>query len=435
MLSLTHARSDAHLEFSMSLIRITLALAASLAVASAIAGDNWTRFRGNDGQGLSADTVPTEWNGVEDVSWKSDLPGKGSSSPIVVGGKVFLTCFTGNSDPDAQRHLVCIDAISGEKLWTRSVDVATRDDAYSGFLTEHGYSSATPVSDGKNVYAFYGKTGVWAYTVDGEELWHVDVGQMSSNRRWGSAASPVLFGDVLIVNASEEDRAIVGLDTKDGSTKWRAPYELLELCYSTPVLVEGEGGVTEAVFSMPGEVWGLNPTNGKLRWYCEIDNGGNVSPSVVVSEKAFYTFGGYPQQQTNAIKRGGRKDISQSHRVWNSRDSSYVATPLLDDGKLQWVSDRGQVFVVDAESGETLVQSRLRGVASGGRPFYASPVKAGDHIYVVSRHSGTYVFKADGKMTQVVQNPPLDESDFNATPAIVDGRMYIRSDEALYCIE
>ena len=402
---------------------------------STLSADDWSRFRGPTGQGIADSAVPVEWNSSEHVTWSFDLPGAGSSSPIVIGNRIFVTCYSGEAAADSRRHLICVDADSGKELWQRSIDGPQNEDDYRGYLTEHGYASGTPVSDGKNVYAFFGKAGVVAYTVEGQKLWQKDVGQQSSNRRWGSGSSPVLFDDILIVNASEESRAIIGLNAIDGQQLWKAEYDRLELCYATPVLVKGDGDVTEAVISMPGEVWGLNAGNGKLRWYCEIDNGGNVSPGVVVSDDALFTFGGFPQQQTNAIKRGGRKDITDSHRLWQSKDSSYVATPLILDSHLYWVSDRGQAFVADAKTGETVQRTRLTGLKSGGRPVYASPVKAGDHIYVVSRRSGIYVFEANPSLTQVAQNEPLDDSDFNGTPAFSDGRMYIRSNKSLYCIK
>lgn len=399
-----------------------------------VSGSDWTRFRGPNGQGVTAEKVPVEWS-TESAKWTLDLPGEGSSSPIVVGGKIFVTCYSGVDGADSRRTIVCADAQTGKMVWSDSVAGPQRDDSYSGFLREHGYASGTPVSDGTHVYAFFGKAGVVAWDMEGKKIWQKDVGQMSSNRRWGSAASPLLHDGLLIVNASEENRAILGLDAATGEEKWRAEYAGLELCFATPVLVEGDGGVMEAVISMPGEVWGINVENGKLRWYCEIDNGGNVSPSVVVGEDAFYTFGGYPAQQTNAIRRGGRKDISGSHRLWQGRDSSYVATPVLSDGHLYWVSDRGQAYSVNAKSGETVTRSRLQGLQSGGRPVYASPVKAGDHIYVVTRRSGTYVYEATPQMKQVHVSPPLDDTDFNATPAVADGRIYVRSNKALYCFE
>lgn len=414
--------------------RIASVMLTCVVSGSVLQAADWARFRGPDGQGTAESAVPVEWNTDSSIAWSLDLPGAGSSSPIVVDGRIFLTCYSGESGTDAKRYLICVDADSGKELWRDSVSAPQREDAYRGYLTEHGYASATPVSDGRNVYAFFGKAGVVACTVEGKRLWHKDVGQLSSNRRWGSAASPVLFNDILIVNASEESRAILGLSTADGSEQWKAEYDRLELCYATPVLVKGEGDVMEAVISMPGEVWGLNPANGKLRWYCEIDNGGNVSPGVVVSDDAFYTFGGFPQQQTNAIKRGGRKDVTESHRLWQSRDSSYVATPLFLDSHLYWVSDRGQAFCVNCRTGETVTRTRLTGLESGGRPVYASPVKSGEHIFVVTRRSGTYVFEAGPEMKQAARNEALDDSDFNGTPAVSNGRMYLRSNKALYCI-
>ncbi|MEO1529937.1 MAG: PQQ-binding-like beta-propeller repeat protein [Planctomycetota bacterium] len=406
-----------------------------LFVQTNLFAQEWGRFRGNDGQGIADCTAPVKWTETKGVAWAFDLPGAGSSSPIIVGDRIFVTYYKGERGADAERGIVCVSTKSGELLWKDSVDAPEREDSYSGYLTEHGYASGTPTSNGSHVFAFFGKAGAVAWTIDGKKVWQKDLGQMSANRRWGSGGSPVLHGDTLIVNASEEARAIIGLDANTGEEKWKAEYDRLELTYATPVIVEGEGKVMEAVISMPGEVWGLNIETGKLRWFCEINNGGNVSPSVVVGKDAFYTFGGYPAQETNAIKRYGRKDITESHNLWYSRDSSYVPTPLLHDGHLYWVSDRAQAFSMNAETGETVTRQRLSGIASGGRPVYSSPVKAGDHIYVVTRRSGTYVFKATPEMEQVVQNPPLDDSDFNATPAIVGNAIYIRSNKRLYCIK
>jgi len=417
----------------MKKFSLLIVLAISL-VATSLNAEDWSRFRGSDGQGISDSAVPVEWDTDKNVAWSLDLPGAGSSSPIVVDGRVFVTFYEGETGADAKRGLACVDAASGKLLWQESVAASEQEDAYSGYLTEHGYASGSPVSDGQHVFAFFGKAGAVAYTMDGKKLWQKDLGQMSGNRHWGSGSSPVLFNDILIVNASEEARAIIGVEAATGKELWKAEYDRLELCYATPVIVAGEGGDMEAVISMPGEVWGLNATNGKIRWFCDIGNGGNVSPSVVVGEDAFYTFGGYPAQETNAIKRGGRKDVTDSHRLWQSRDSSYVATPLLYDGHLYWVTDKGQAFCVNAKSGETVTRNRLTGLASGGRPVYASPVKAGDHIYVVTRRSGTFVFEATPEMKQIALNPPLDDSDFSGTPAVVDSRIYLRSNSKLYCI-
>lgn len=403
-------------------------------VGSTAFAEDWNRFRGPNGQGIVEDNIPLTWSANEHVAWKFDLPGEGSSSPIIVGNRIFVTCYSGEGN-DAKRHIVCVDAETGKQLWQDSVSGPQREDGYQGFLKEHGFASGTPVSNGKHVFTFFGKAGAVAWTVDGQKAWQKNLGQQSSNRRWGSGASPVLHDGILIVNASEESRAIYGLDASTGEEIWKAEYDQLELCYATPVLTEGEGSVMEAVISMPGEVWGLNASNGKLRWYCEIDNGGNVSPSVVVGDDLFYTFGGYPEQQTNAIRRGGRKDVSKTHREWQARDSSYVPTPLLFADHLFWVTDKGQAFCVNAKTGKTVTRARLQGLKSGGRSVYASPIKVGDNIYVVTRRSGTYVFDATPEMKQITKSEPLDDSDFNATPAVSNGRVYLRSNKAVYCVK
>lgn len=400
-----------------------------------LSAEDWVRFRGNDGQGIADCSVPVQWDPAKDVAWSLDLPGEGSSSPIVVKDRVFVTYYKGQSGDDAERGIVCVDANTGELLWKDMVAAPDREDAYSGYLTEHGYASGSPTSNGTHVFAFFGKAGAVAWTIEGKQVWQKDLGQMSANRRWGSGGSPVIYENTLIINASEEARAIIGLDVATGNELWKAEYGGLELCYATPVVVDGDGGVMEAVISMPGEVWGLNAETGKLRWFCETQTGGNVSPSVVVGKNAFYTFGGYPAQETNAIKRGGRKNVTDTHSLWFSRDSSYVPTPLLHDGHLYWVSDRGQAFCMNAESGETVTRNRLPDLASGGRPVYSSPVKAGEHIYVVTRRSGTYVFDANPEMELVAHNDPLDESDVNSTPAILNDSVYIRSNRKLYCIK
>ena len=406
----------------------------TLLTAATARTESWNRFRGSDGQGKADSGAVTKWDEQFNVAWKLDLPGSGSSSPIIAGDRVFVTCYAGEVGGSAKRMLISVDAKTGKQQWTHVLPAPDGEDDYRGYITEHGYASGSAVSDGENVYAFFGKAGVVALTVEGKVLWTKQVGNMSSNRRWGSGSSLVLAGEILIVNASEEARAILGLNKNDGSEAWKAEYDLLELCYATPVVVEGEGGVMEAVIAMPGEAWGLNPATGKLRWFFETGTGGNVSPSVVVGENAFYTFGGYPQQQSIAIKRRGRGDITSSHSIWESRDSSYVATPLWHNGHLFWVTDRGFAISMNAATGETVTKMRLENLKSGGRPVYASPILIGEELVVVTRKSGTLVFDTTPEMKLIRQNPPLDESQFNATPAVSDGSLYLRSDKRLYCV-
>ena len=333
-----------------------------------------------------------------------------------------------------ERHLVCIDPADGAVRWSKSFVAELPEDAYRGFLTEHGYASNTPVTDGEHVYVFFGKSGVYAFDLRGNQRWQVDVGKESSSRRWGSAASLILYEDTVIVNASEESQSIRALDKKTGQQKWKTEARFLELSFGTPALVSLDDGRDELVLGVPNELWGLDPKTGKLVWYATTGLGGNICPSVVVDGDVMFVFGGRPGG-SRAIRAGGKDDVTESHAVWTGRNSSYVATPLLYEGHLYWIDDRGQAYCVKADSGELVYRERMPDVQSGGRPFYASSVLADGKLYVVSRWNGTFVLAAKPEFEQLGQNRfESDESDFNGTPAIGDGRIYLRSDKFLYCV-
>lgn len=410
------------------LLSATLFLAAAQCEA-----ENWPRFRGPEGLGYAADPAPPlTWSDTENLRWKTKLPGAGSSSPIVWGDRIFLTSYSGEGASLA-RQVLAVSKSSGKILWEKAIANESSEDPYRGFITEHGYASNTPVTDGERLYVFLGKSGVLAYDLEGEELWRVDVGQESSNREWGSAASLVLYKNLLIVNASEESQSIRALDKASGDEVWKVESSRLELCYNTPTLAQDESGRDELIVPTPNEVWSLNPMTGKLRWYAATPLDGNVTPSAVVEKGVAYLYGGRPGAAI-AVRLGGRGDVTDSHVLWQVRDSSYVATPLLHDGHLYWASDRGQAFCVNAETGETVYRQRLP-VQSGGRPFYASPVLVGDRLIVPSRYDGVFVFAASPDFQQVAVNRfASDDSQFNATPAVVDGEILLRSDAYLYCV-
>lgn len=403
------------------------------AVLPAAAEDNWSRFRGADGLGVGTGaTIPTKFGDSENLKWKTKLPGAGSSSPIVWGNRVFLTSYSRDGGA-LQRQIVCIDRDNGSIVWTRTVDSERSDDPYSGFLREHGYASNTPVTDGERLFVFLGKSGVHAFSMDGKPLWQVDVGNESNPRQWGSGASLILYKDKVIVNATEESRSIRALNKATGEQVWIVQQNALDLCYNTPTIGKSESGRDELIVPVPDEVWSLNPDTGKLRWYAATPCDSNVSPSAIVKDGIAYLYGGRGGGAT-AVRLGGRGDVTETHVLWSERDSSYVATPLLHAGHLFWASDRGQAYCVDATSGETVHRARLR-VSSGGRPFYASPVLSGDKLIIPSRYDGIFVFAATPEMEQLAVNKFAgDDSQFNATPAVVDGQMFLRSDAYLYCI-
>jgi outer membrane protein assembly factor BamB len=406
-----------------------------------LARADWPRFRGPNGNPIESAAVPDTWSADENIRWKVDLPGPGSSSPCIAGDLVFVTCYTGygtsRTDPgqpaNLTRHLLCFDRRTGALRWERAVKARRTDDPYRGMIQEHGYASSTPATDGKRVFVFYGKTGLFAYDLEGNELWSADLGDGSAVMGWGSAASPIVHEGVVIMNASAESEALVALNAENGQEVWRAQAGGLAGTWCTPVVVEAEvdgNKRQEVVLGVPGEVWGLNFKTGKLAWYATGVDENVLCTSLVAGPGTVYLVGGRAGTAV-AVRLGGKGDVSQTHVLWTARVGSYVPSPLLHEGRLYWVSDRGIACCINAENGEVAYRERL----PGNPAFYASVVLAGDKLYAVSRLNGTYVLEARPEFKLVAQNVISDDSsDFSATPAVADGCLYLRSQRRLYCV-
>jgi outer membrane protein assembly factor BamB len=419
--------------------------------ANSIANENsqelvWNRFRGRGGRGISEErTIPVSWSDSENLRWKLDLPGPGSSSPILTEKYVFLTSYTGYGDEKQtggkmdllKRHLHCIDRTDGKLRWTKSVNAVQPEDPYQGMgIPEHGYATNTPTTDGEYVYAFFGKSGLYAYDLDGNEQWNVSVGTESGNRGWGTASSLLLYKDMVIVNASEESQSLMAFDRRTGKTVWSSPASTLELAYGTPTIVRVNETRDDLVIAVPGEVWGLNPLTGKLVWYAEMTLTGNLSPSVIQDGDMLYVFGGYRSSGSLALRTGGVGDVTKSHIAWTSRNSSYVVTPVLHEGHLYWIDDQGMYFCAKASTGELVQKKRVPGIESKGRPIYASPILVDGKIYAQTRGSGLFVIAGEPEMKILHQNKfESDHSVFNGTPAVSNGQLFLRSYASLYCVE
>jgi outer membrane protein assembly factor BamB len=412
---------------------------------TAQATDGWSRFRGPNGSGVARDArPPVTWSDTQNLKWRTDLPGPGTSSPILVGDRLFVTAWsgfadgTGDNPANLRRHLVCLDQRTGKVLWDRTVKGESQVDPYTGYLKEHGYASHTPVSDGERVYVFFGKAGALAFDLEGNQLWQVNLGTGSNERIWGTASSPILHRDTVILNASEESHALYALDRKTGRQVWKTEAAALELAFGTPAFAPN-GGQIDLVIAVPNEVWGLNPDTGKLRWFAQSGLPQNIAPSIVVGDGLAFAFGGFPRLGAIAVKLGGKGDVTPTHVAWSSNRSTYIPTPVLHEGSLYFASDTGFATCLDAKTGELVYQERLPGASSsgrGGKPFYASPVLAGGHLYAVSRRNGTFVYEAKPEFRLVAHNTfSSDDSQFNATPAVSGMRLFLRSDKHLYCVE
>lgn len=404
----------------------------------------WTRFRGPNGTGISDDSrIPIEWSDSKNLRWKASLPGPGSSSPIVSDNYVFITAYSGYGEEsdtgdiqNLQRHVLAFDRKTGAKAWEKVYRSEEREDRYSGMgVPEHGYATNTGVTDGELVIFFLAKSGVVALDMEGNEKWKISVGTESGNREWGSAASLILYRDLVIVNAAEESQTLYALKKDSGEIVWKAPASSLELCYSTPAIIKVSAERDDLVVAVAGEIWGMNPNTGKLVWYAETPMTGNLSPSVIVIEDVAYAFGGYQSSGSIAVKAGGEGDVTKSHVLWTSRTSSYVATPVFCEGNFYWIDDRGMYFCLDAKSGEQKAKARGPDLG-GGRPVYASPIAIGNKIYIQSRWGGLVVIEPKPNLSVISHNRfESDSSTFNATPAVDNGQLFLRSYETLYCIE
>jgi outer membrane protein assembly factor BamB len=432
---------------SFYFVSMKAALALALILSTSLSYAEWTRFRGPNGSGVAEGSkLPLTWSATENLRWKADLPGPGSSSPIIVGDKILLTSWSGyggSQGDDMQklrRHVVCVAKADGKVLWSKEVPAVQPEDEAGNMLMEHGYASSTPVSDGKNVYVFFGKTGVLAFDLDGKQLWQTSVGTGSNDRRWGSAASPILHGGNLIVNAYDESGALYALDPATGKEVWKAPAEGVQLAYGTPSVI-GKGEDEALVLAVPQEVWGFNPSTGKLRWFLTHDLPGNVSPGVIEGDGACYLFGGYPRTGSVAFTPGGKDDITKSGTLWAKNDSTYVPTPIFHEGHLYVINDNGFALCMNAKTGETVFKERVMESGGGGgrrgmgKPFYGSPILADGKLYCVSRKNGSFVIEAKPSYKLLAQNViSTDDSQWNGSPAVDGNRMYLRSDKALYCI-
>ena len=332
---------------------------------------DWTRFRGPNGSGISdeKEATPTTWSEKENLKWKVPLPGAGVSCPIVVGNRVFVTCYSGyglNQDEpgdvkDLVRHLVCVDRLTGKTLWQKALPSTVTEDPYGGMgVPQHGYASHTPTSDGKNVYVFFGKSGVLAFDLDGKQLWEASAGKGSDDRRWGSSSSPIVHEDVLIVPAGPEGRALIGLDKTTGKELWRLPSDKLGSVWGTPAIAK-VGTTSELVIGAPGEIWGLDPKTGKFGWFCMyLDNGNQFSSSVVVDGDVIYAVEGRGGGSV-AVKAGGKDDVTESKTVWKGRDSASFASPLVYEGRLYYVS-RKVLSCIDSKTQEKIFEGRMKGL-------------------------------------------------------------------------
>ncbi len=395
---------------------------------------DWAQFRGPGGSGVSdAKGTPLNWSDTTGIVWKTDLPGPGTSSPIVFGNKIFLTCYTGvapgrgASLDDLKRHLLCFDRATGKQLWNTAVPADLPEQ--SGIREDHGYATSTPVADAERVYVFFGKSGVLAFDHAGKQLWKTSVGTQLNG--WGSATSPVLHKNLVLVNASVESGSLVALDKQTGAEKWRA--RGINESWHAPLVVATPGGKSEVVAACIKQVFAFDADSGAPLWTCQTGIGWYMCPTPVAQDGIIYAIGGRNPQNGLAIRAGGTGEVSGSHVLWKINKGSNVPSPVLHDGHLYFASDSLAVaYCANAKTGEIVYEERLN---QGLQGIYASPVLADGKLYYFGRAGLSVVLAASPKFQVLTENSLENRRGyFNSTPAFDGNRLLLRSNRALYCI-
>jgi len=391
---------------------------------------DWPQFRGPTGDGVTTDAnLPLTWSEKENLVWRTELPGPGSSSPVIAGDKIFLTSYSGYGidvkEPgdmkNLKRHALCLDKATGKILWNHAITTDLPNKPFTGtYITTHGYASSSAVTDGKNVFFFMANAGVFAYTVDGKPVWNVSVGEKAHD--WGVGSSPILYGELLIVNAALESNQLIALDRKTGKTVWSATG--FPASWNTPTIVKIDGH-DELIVNSSGKLRAFDPLTGKELWSCDSIKAAELCPSIVAHDGVIFVIG-HPGGQSQAVK-GGKV-------LWQAQKGSNVGSPVYKDGHLYFINDsRGLATCLDAKTGEVIYEQPLAQRPKRDR-FYATPLLAGDKMYCVGRETGTYVIAAKPQFELLATNVIADDvSITNASPAVSDGRIFLRSNKFAYC--
>ena len=396
------------------------AVVASVGLASGARAQEWTRFRGPNGTGIStATTVPVEYSAAN-RNWRIDLPGTGHSSPVVWGDKIFVT----SAEEEAgKRHLLCVRAADGKVLWKKTYDFSK----YPHHMLNSSASS-TPAVDKDRVYITWcSPDGLTLHAVDhaGKDVWTKELGKWDGQH--GGGCSPVVVDDLVVLRSDSDEMGpecfIVGLDAKSGTVRWRTPRTAKTASYSTPALYQPKGGgAPQLIFTGNAHgVTSLDPKTGKINWELPgVFQQRCISGPVFVNGLIFGTAGdGGGKRQAVAVRPAGQGVTPEVAYQVPTRVTPYVPTPLVIGDRMYLWGDAGIVTCVKADTGEQVWTERVGGT------YYSSPVCVNGKIYAVSNNGELVVIDASDTF-KIVARSSLEEGS-NATPAVSGGVMYLRT--------
>lgn len=440
--------------FALTLIvGISLVGAGLSFLAGKASAGNWPQWRGPDGSGISNEkNLPSEWAPDKNIKWKTAIDGRSHSSPIVWGNRVFLTTAVEGAEvpgakaakhlfdnkdfvhPDAiganRKHtfkVLCLDRDTGKILWQATAWEGT---PYDDRHRKSSYAASTPATDGKLVYAYFGTEGMYAYDFKGKLAWKAQVGNIAT-LGLGTATSPILYENLVILQCDEDNGVasfIVALDKKTGKEVWRVPRKI-QVSWSTPMLVRTSSRA-ELITAGTEAIIAYDPATGKELWrHKGLES--NSIPSPVANNEMAYLSAGYPAKIAFAVRLGQNGDLTGTPNVlWKyEKGTAYVPSPILYGDYLYLTTDRGILTCIDAKTGQVKYE--------GGRvpipaTFTASPVAYEGKILMTSEDGDTFMVKA-GPKHEILGTNSVGEPVY-ASPAIADGRIFIRGEKNLYCI-
>jgi arylsulfatase A-like enzyme/outer membrane protein assembly factor BamB len=423
--------------------------------------ENWHQWRGPNANGFSESAKgPVEWDNEKNIQWKVAMGGSGSSTPIIWGDKVFLLTAinTGQVDPSLPRPedqpervfgikhpntsyefaVLCLSRETGKEIWRR---VATTLVPHEGHHNDNNFASASPTTDGKRLYCWFGSAGLFCYSLEGELLWNRKLGTIKMGASLGEGCSPVLHeGKLIIVRDHQGESSIEVLVAGTGKTLWRKKREGGN-GWSTPAVVKHSGRVQIITTSSgkgrggrlvaPGKVISYDLGSGEIIWQCS-GLTDNAIPCPVVEDGVVYCMTGYQGSALLALPLSAKGDITGSESIlWTKkRGTPYVPSPLLYDGRLYFTqSNQNLLSCLDAKDGSEIInRERLPGMSG----IYSSPVGANGLVYVTDRNGTTLVLKRARKLEVIATNKLGDT--VHSSPAIAGNQLFIRGRRFLYCI-
>ena len=417
---------------------------------------NWPQFRGPGSKGIATgDGLPDRWSATENVAWKSDLPGRGWSSPIVWGNRVVLTTvvnsgmseepkkglyFGGNrpTPPDSihQWKVMCLDLETGRIIWERQVH---EGQPQSAIHLKNSFASETPVTDGKHIFCYFGNVGMFCFDMEGNEVWRKKFEPRQTRFGWGTSSSPVLHGDRLyVVNDNDEDSYLLALERQSGREAWRVSRDE-KSNWSTPFIWQNERRI-EIVTPGTGNVRSYD-LDGNLLW--SLAGMSSITIATPYEHKGLlYLSSGYVQDALRpiyAIRPGAAGDISlaedQTSNEWiawcQRKAAPYNPSTMTYDDRLFVLYDRGLLACLNTRSGDSVYEPQR---LPNGRAFTSSPWAYGGKVFCLNEDGETFVVKAGDKFELLHTNPLAEDDMCMATPAIAGDRLLIRTSARVYCI-